>query len=161
MVEAESARVEHLPRRVGDGPCARFAVDTIAEDRMAGRGKMHADLVRAAGLEPDGDEARPGQDLERPVPRHGAEALLAGAGDAAPPVATVADEVRPELAGGREAARDERDVFPLDRVALEELLQRPERLPAAGEEERPGGLLVQAVHHAHVGPPAIAVLEVR
>src|SRR5262249_50628587 len=34
------------------------AIDRVAEERMSDRGKVDADLVRAPGLEPAGDEAR-------------------------------------------------------------------------------------------------------
>src|ERR1700730_14730497 len=45
------------------GELARFgleaaAIDRVAEERMADRGEVEADLMRAPGLEPAGDETR-------------------------------------------------------------------------------------------------------
>ena len=50
-------RIGFLSARGGDdGDLRRGSVEGIADDRMANRRQMHADLVGAAGFDADGDE---------------------------------------------------------------------------------------------------------
>src|SRR4029077_3352564 len=91
MREAESTRVEHLPRR-GGRTGARIAVDAVSEDGMARGREVDPDLMRPSGLGSDRDEGRSGEALERLVASHRPLALLPGACDRSPQ-AGLPDEV--------------------------------------------------------------------
>ena len=161
MDESQETRVEHLTRRVeGRGGRAARPVDAVAQDRMAGRGEMDADLVRASGFERHGDEGRSCELLDGSVVRHRAPAALARPGDAPPPISAIVDEVLVECAGAGRMSFDDRQVLPLDRVPAEEVLEKGERLPVAGKEHRARALLVKAVDDSGEGAPAIAMVQV-
>src|SRR5664279_6455192 len=69
MREAEPLGVQELPAQP-DLP-ARHAVHRIAEDRMPDGGEVHADLVRAPGLELEAQQARALERLRELEMRHG------------------------------------------------------------------------------------------
>src|ERR1700693_3046519 len=119
---------------------------------------MHADLVRASRFEMDRHEARASQAFDGLVAGHRGEAPLSGAGNPAPAVGPIAHEVGIERAGVRRLAPDEGHVLALDFVALEDLLERPERFAAPREDERSGRVLVDPVDDADIRPAAVAVL---
>ena len=127
---------------------------------MARRGEVNADLVRAPGLQLDGDQGRAVEPLDRAVARDRPLSLLAGPRDAAPEVAAVPHEVGGVTARIRQATLDDRQVLPLDRVAPEEVLKKMESGAVAREDEGAGSVLVQAVHHERGGAPAEAVVQV-
>jgi hypothetical protein len=118
------------------------------------------DLVRAARLELDGDEARTRERLENAVSRDRVLAALPRSGDRAPPQVAVARQRRVEDARRRRQALHDGNVLPFDLVTLEALLKKPQSLPRAREHQRPGRFAVEPVHHPHVGPAAVAVLQV-
>ena len=127
---------------------------------MARRGEVDTDLVRAPGLQLDGDEGRAVEPLDGAVARDRPLSLLAGPRDAAAEVAAVPHEVGGETARIRQATLDDRQVLPLDRVAPEEVLKKMESGAVAREDEGAGGVLVQAVHDESGGAPAEAVVQV-
>jgi hypothetical protein len=162
MPETERPGVEHLAGRL-DRRSGRIprTVDRVADDGMADRGEMDADLMRPSGFEPQRDERRGRHPPEDPPVRDGAPPFLAGPGGSPPPVSGVADEIeadRPRV--GADPSLDDRHVLALDVVTPEELLESAERLPGTGEHDRARRLLVEAVHDADVGAAPIAVLEV-
>src|SRR5262249_46132713 len=64
----EPARVQELPREAEAGE----AVDPAADDRQVDRGQVHADLVRATGLQAHPQERVLGQELVHGEVGHGA-----------------------------------------------------------------------------------------
>ncbi len=127
---------------------------------MARGGEVNTDLVRAPGLQLDGDQGRAVEPLDRAVARDGPLSFLAGARDAAPQIAAVPHEVGGEAARVGQAAFDDRQVLPVDRVAPEEILERMERATVARQDDGAGRVFVEAVHHERGGAPLEAVVQV-
>ncbi len=158
MREPEPPRVEHLPGRRAGVALAR-AVHAVAEHRVARRREVHADLVRAAGLQAHRDEARARQPLEGAEPRDRPAPGLAGARHA-PPEARRAHEVGLVGSGVRRRPGDQGHVLPLDGVLPETVLEKVQRGAVAREDDRARGVLVDPVDDARVGPSAVAVLQI-
>ncbi len=87
MLESEGGGVERLPaerseRRLASSPSSprlgleARAIDRVAQERMADRGHMNADLMRAAGLQFAGDEACRSERLLDPPMGDGVAAAL-------------------------------------------------------------------------------------
>ena len=135
--EPEAPRVEHLARRLRGARAGRRPVHAVAEHGVARRREVHANLVRAARLQPDRDEAWPPQSLESPVARDGA---LPRCPARATPGGGRSRRSRTRSSEGadrRAAPLDDRDVLALDLVRAEAVLQEVESLARAGEDERP------------------------
>src|SRR6185312_2232866 len=147
MIEREPPRVQRLaPHRRQAGNVARAAVCGIADDRMADRGEVDADLVRAAGLQRALDERRDRVALAwRDMRARRAAALDDGHRRA-----------RHRMAADRRIDGDRAlDVAPCDRevVAMhvargERARQRGLRLRRARDDEEAARVLVEAVHDA-------------
>ena len=161
MGEAQAARVKHLARRL-DARRRKVPspVDRIAQDGVARRCEVHANLMRPSRLELDRDEGCGAEPLENPVMRDGATSFLARLCDPASPVAGVSNEIGVEEAVFRESASDERDVLALDVMSAKESLQIMEGLAVASEDESAGRVAVQPVNHERDGAPRIPVMQV-
>jgi len=162
MAEPQRAGVQHLAfgrdgrRRKVPGPVYR-----VADDRVAERGEVDADLVRAPRLERQRHGGRPAEPLEDAVVRDGADALFSRPRGSPPAVAAVADNLEADRPGViRDAAFDERDVLSLDIVPAEELLEAAQDLARAREDDGARRLLVEAVDHADVGALPVSELEI-
>ena len=68
MLEAQLRGVQRLPRE-GDAVARTAAIDGVADERMADVLEMHADLVRAPGLETAFDERGAAEPLEHAIGR--------------------------------------------------------------------------------------------
>jgi len=162
MAKAERAGVQHLAGRVDRGSGEVFRpVNGVPDDRVADRRQMDADLMRPPRLEPEREERRSRHPADDAVVRHGAPPPLAARRRAAAAVARVPDEIEPDRAGiAGDASLDDRDVFPLDVVPAEELLEGAERLARPREDDRSGRLLVEAVDDADVRAAPVTVLQI-
>jgi len=161
MREAQAARVKHLARRL-DARRRKVPppVDQIAQDGVARRREVHANLMRPSRLELDRDEGRGAEPVENPVMCDGAPSLLARFCDAAPTVASVPNEIGVEEAVLRESASDERDVLALDVMSAKESLQIMEGLAVARENERPGRVAVQPMNHEREWATRVPMMQV-
>ena len=150
MGEGEPVGVEELAL---EAVLALAAVGGVAGERVADRGEVGADLVRAAGLQARLEVGLGGEQLEHL--EMGAGLARGGAGDGhAVALARGAADRRVDRAGARgEAAPGQRQVDALDLAALDLRLQRRVRLVAAGDDEQAAGVLVEAVDDARAAPP--------
>ena len=127
------------------------AVQRVADDRMADRAQVHADLMRAAGVN---------RDLRQR--QHAAEVL--GADDARDrraaaararrlrrhllPVRRIAADRRVDAASGQHLAPDEREVFLLDLAVGELARQLLVRRVVLGDDHQPRRAAVEPMHDA-------------
>ena len=110
--------------------------------------EVHADLVRAARLELEVQQARARQRLGQLEVRHG-RALGAAADGHAADVVAVAPDRRVDRAPARgRAAAHERDVLALDPARAHLLAERRVGLVAARQHEQARGVAVEPVDHA-------------
>ena len=126
--------------------CAAAAIRRVAQQRMADRRQVHADLVRAAGLQPAADE------------RRGAEALddldvrarrLAGRDDGhRRALRRMAADRRIDRRRAREVAVHDRQVLALDRARLQLADEIGLRFGRLGDDHEAARVLVEAVHDA-------------
>ena len=115
---------------------------------MPDRGQVHADLMRAAGLEPSRSRLAPASGSRELEVRHGGPLGAAADGHAADVVAVAADRRVDRAPARRRAAAHERDVLALDAARAHLLAERGEGLVAAREHEQAGGVAVEPVDHA-------------
>ena len=164
MNEAQSPRVQEHPveaQRRGTSTAAReravegeVAVLRIADDRVAGVGEMDADLVRAAGLEGDVEQAEVAEPARDPNQADRAPAARIFGVDGAHVAAAVGGHVLAQrdvdhLERRRPVADDQRRIAlgdgPPRLARAQVVLQRDQRRPRLGDEEQTRGLLVEAV----------------
>ena len=125
------------------------AVHGIAEHRMADRREVHADLVRAARLQLQAQQARARRAARASSKCVTAGALAAAADRHAADVVAIAADRRVDRAAARgRAAAHERDVLALDLARAHLLAERRVGLVAAREHEQAGGVAVEPVDHA-------------
>ncbi len=125
-----------------------MAVERIADDRMADRLQVHADLVGATGLQAHAQQRRRRQRL-RDLEVRDRLARGVGVGRVARAVPAVAADRCVDGAGaGRRAALDERQVLALDAPLAQLLLHRAQNRLALGRQQQAAGVAVQAVHDA-------------
>ena len=141
--EPEARGVQRLPRE-RDG--AALSVRGIADERMAERGEMHADLMRAARLEPAREQRRDAEALDDFVVR---ARRLAGRDDRhrRAPRRMAADR-RIDGAAARDVARGERQVLALHGARRELAHERRLRGDRLRDDEEPARVLVEAMDDA-------------
>ena len=142
MTEAQCERVQELPR---EPQVARHAIARVSAHRQADRGEVHANLVRAAGLEPDLEERVLGELLDELEMRDRLSGLVRveRATGALPPVASDGSVDAPG-ARLRPAAR-EREVPSFDLAVADRVLERAVRVLRARDDEQPGRVAVEPV----------------
>ena len=113
-------RVQRLPP---ERDAALLAIRRIADQRMSERGEMHADLVRAAGLEPAGEQRAIAEALAHVVVR--ARGFPAGDDRHRRAPHRMAADRRIDRAAAGDVAGGERQIFAVHAVA-----------PAAGARDR-------------------------
>ena len=128
------------------------AVERVADNRMADRAQVHADLMRAPGMN------RHLRHRQHPAEMFGAHDAR-DRGARAPravglrrrhllPVVRIASDRRVDPAAGHHLAPDQREIFLLD-LALGELARQLfVRLVVLGDDHQPRRALVQPVHDA-------------
>ena len=120
------------------------AVDRITDDGMPRMREVQANLMRTAGLEPNGAQRMRAESLEHPIMRDRRAAVLADrhARSVAP---VPADRYVDRAAAGRQAAAD--GAVLARHLACGELArQRGMRLQRARHDQQTAGVLVKAVH---------------
>src|SRR5438552_14138016 len=145
MPQAELGRMQGLARKA-DAVARAAPVHGVADQRMADMLEVHADLVRAPGLEPAFDERGAAETLEHPIA--GARGLAAVCNGHARARSGVAAYGGVDPAARRRIALHQRDVDPLH-AALGELLHEIGlRLDGLRHHQEPARVLVQAMHDA-------------
>src|SRR5262245_27494647 len=138
MDEAQAGGVQtHAPEWI-----AVAAMPGVAEHRVTEIRELDADLVAAAGPEPQLHQGRVPPPLSHPVVRHRLPALRGGA-DAEG--AVLGDAALRHALVGRDAALDAGDVHALHAPRLELRLQLALRARRLRDDEEAGGLAVEAV----------------
>jgi len=154
MGEANEARVQEHPLQAlarEDLVPGEVAVLVVARERKAQMGKMHSDLVRAAGLEL-GIEQRLGRIGPRPYlgPAEGRPCKATCGIDADAPLPLTRDVAREreiDLAQRvAPAAPDQHVVALVDRAVAQLRMQGGQRAALFRDEQHPGRLAVQPMH---------------
>ena len=161
--EAEDLGVEGLAVELGLAAGAvGVAVALVADDGVADGGEVEADLVGAAGFEPDGEQGGDGSEaFDDAIMGDGVDAEVVAAGDSVALALAADDQGAADgglLAG--DDALDDGEVLALHLVLAEEGLKGVEGLGRLGEGERAGGFLVEPVDDADVRLAAVADGEV-
>ena len=126
------------------GPSA--AVRGIADERMAERGEMHADLVRAAGLEPAAQQRRVAEALEDVDVR--ARRLARGDDRHRRALGRMAADRRVDRVAAREVARGEREVLARHRARLQLAHEVGVRRQRLRDDQEAARVLVEPMHDA-------------
>ena len=137
--EAQFGGVQHLAGDFGEIGAAGAEVLAIAEDGVADVVEMDADLVRAPGLDGDGDVG-----AARGLGLRGDLAHMADGGE-------MVDVQADVHLGFGQVAGDEGVVELADAAFLELRDERETRLLGLGEEDAAGGVFVEAMHGAQGG----------
>ena len=126
-------------------PARRTAVEVVADDRVPVRGKMDADLMRAAGFRRQ-LEVRGGGRESRERAVTGPRGFSIGAGlHAAPVLRVAAERILEDALRRRRMAPDQGAVGLVRAAVLERQGERAMGRLAAGEEDDPRGADVEAM----------------
>jgi hypothetical protein len=123
----------------------------VSNDRMADRGEVRPDLVRAPGFEPNPEQSgarKPLADLEM---GDGVPGPVGPGGHHGPVAAVSADRGVDRAAIRVRMTLHEGGVLARDLARLHHQLERVERLLRAGHDEQPRRVLVEPVHDARSG----------
>jgi hypothetical protein len=128
------------------------AVEAVAEDWMAERSKVHAELMGTAGLELECEGGELLVVRERLVMAERGVTVGVVFGECAPPtgVMRVAADAKVDVSGEVEVATDECDIAAVDAAVHERGLEGSARAWPIGEEHQTGGVAVQAVQKASI-----------
>ena len=130
----------------------RRAVERIADDGMAERGHVDADLVGASGLDAHGDEGEAAEGrldaAEHAIVADGRAAIVAACRHAGAADGIAGDGGVDRSAFGGDCAVHQRDVGLLHLAAREHVGQFGVGLVVLGDQEETAGLLVQPMHDA-------------
>ena len=136
-------RVERHARN----PRGRPSVRDVPDDRVPGRGKLHADLVAPARFERHLDERRVGKTFDDPVAQRSVAAFALFRDDLDLEALRVLDEpVRQASSIGLDPSLGEGEIDALRSPRLELILQRHGRGVVPGEHDQARGETVDAVH---------------
>ena len=124
------------------------AVERIADDRMSDRAQVHANLVRAPGMNRDLRQRDRGVEvLGADDPRHGFPAAP-GSRRHLLPVARIAPDRRIDAPSRLHHAPDERDVFLLDLAIVKLPRQFFVRRVVLGDDHQAGRAAIEPMHDA-------------
>ena len=134
--------------RLARGGRAGATVERVARHRVADRGEVDADLVRAAAVDADAEQRGAVEALER-APAGPRLASARGSHRHALAANRVAADRPVDLAGrARGDPEHERHVLLLDRARGELARERPVRRIVLGDDQQPGRAAVEPVHDA-------------
>jgi hypothetical protein len=164
MHEAEHRCVQHRALRRDSRAVVLADIHRLADQRVAQFTQMNPDLMLSAGVQLTLDQ---GGGRERAqwahvrdgtlrVARHSAARPAKMTEGSAQPVAAVAEQMRVEGARSGQLTVDERQIAALDAVDTQLLLQMALRRQRARKHQQPGGVLVEALHHAELCAAIIA-----
>src|SRR5579859_1838669 len=157
MDERQRRRVQQLPRRetlesLGldaggrrDAATPAERVLAIANDRTTDVSEVHANLMRAAGAEPDTQQIGVRESRDEARVRHGVPATLRDRHLL--PFPGMPRDRRLDVDGAlAQMAPDERGVHALHRATLDRRGETPVRKIGLRDDQQPGRVAVQAVH---------------
>ena len=153
MTQPQHRGVEGQP---GHAPALARTVATVAEDRMAGIGELHADLVLAAGLERELDQRVVGAPGADPHVGHGELPATRGTGVPHRERRVLGQVGAQRLRVLANDPAHEGQVRPPGLVVLELLLQRLLCLGGLRQHDEPRGFPVEPMHDEQAlgRPPA-------
>ena len=122
-------------------------VDFVAADRMAQLGKMDADLMGAARLQPAFDQRVIAQKFQGPDVRYRGLADVGQGRAAAAAVAPIADQAVGDRLG-LDPARHHRQIAAMRGMLAKLLRQELLGLAGPGEDDQAAGVAVQPMHRA-------------
>src|SRR5688572_17277815 len=142
-VQEGALEAQHGPQ-VGGNAAAHAAVHRVADDRVADRAQVHADLVRAAGRDGDLQQRDPLQVAGGGDARHGVPRAPRPRGHLLT-VAWIAPDGLVDPAPRLHDAPDERDVLLLHLAIVELARELLVRAIVLGDDHEPGRAAVEAV----------------
>jgi hypothetical protein len=133
---------------------ARDAIDRVADHGISRLRELHADLVRAAGVEHDAQQAALAALLEH-APLEPRPPRRLQPRREAPGVARIPPVRRIARALVRRHTCDEREILLLDQPLVEGALQRRAPGVREGERKTAAGVAIETVHDARKRAPAL------
>jgi hypothetical protein len=160
MREDQARRMKEWPLEVSDGPevpgnaTVHAAVERVADDWVADRAEVHANLMRAARMDRDSGQRQPAADRFRfDNARDGLSASPRTCRHFLP-VDRIAADRCVDTTAGLDDTPHERRVFLLDLAVAELIGERFVGPIVLGDDHQPGSAAIQAVHNPGSPLPA-------